>query len=160
MTNKHKHADVIKAWADGAEIEYRSISGRWLPASTPNWCVDCDYRVKPKPPIHRALKEAHAKGAVIQYYNRDDGVWTDTCANIPSWREDTQYRVKPKLYKLELELTEAEAFVLACKINNAYISQAHAPIPMVEYAPHGKILARGRDLYRKFDFEAMAAAFK
>ena len=160
MSNKHKHADVIKAWADGAEIEYRSISGRWLPASTLNWSVNCDYRVKPKPHIHQALKDAHAKGAVIQYYTKGDGVWRDTWANVPSWHEDTHYRVKPTTYKLELELTEAEAFVLACKINSSQVQASSAPVQLEKFAPNCDLRDIDRDLYHKFDFDAMAAAFE
>lgn len=45
----HKHAEVIKAWADGAEIEYRSngYTG-WCDATTPNWAEHLEYRVKRK----------------------------------------------------------------------------------------------------------------
>ena len=111
MSNKHKHADVIKAWADGAEIEYRSISGHWLPASTPTWCVS------------------------------------------------TEFRVKPKTYKLELELTEDEAFVLACKVNSTHVRAHNAPISMAKFAPNRQLQGISQDLYNKFDFKAMAAAF-
>lgn len=50
----HKHADLIKQWADGAEIQYYA-GGTWYStpnASTPggpSWCVDTEYRVKPAP---------------------------------------------------------------------------------------------------------------
>ena len=49
MSNKpHKHAEVIKAWADGAEIEFLSLSERtWEKASTPTWKDTTEYRVKP-----------------------------------------------------------------------------------------------------------------
>lgn len=49
MSNKpHKHAEVIKAWADGAEIEFRSLGGgTWQKASTPTWTNTTEYRVKP-----------------------------------------------------------------------------------------------------------------
>jgi hypothetical protein len=52
---KHKHAEVIKAWADGAEIEARFLrAGGWT-----NWRLqednfvwyqsNAEYRVKPEP---------------------------------------------------------------------------------------------------------------
>jgi hypothetical protein len=49
-TNKRtpqKHAEVIKAWADGAEIEFLS-AGVWLSAMpSPAWAPSTSYRVKP-----------------------------------------------------------------------------------------------------------------
>ena len=49
MSNKpHKHAKLIKAWADGAEIEYQSLGGgTWHKASTPTWGEGFEFRVKP-----------------------------------------------------------------------------------------------------------------
>ena len=46
----HKHAELIKAWADGAEIEYYDeCVKKWLHiCSTPFWSDDLKYRVKPQ----------------------------------------------------------------------------------------------------------------
>ena len=48
MNKPHVHAEVIKAWADGAEIEYFSCSYQcWMPiAKNSNWYPDVKYRVK------------------------------------------------------------------------------------------------------------------
>lgn len=47
---KHKHADLIKAWADGAEIEWLGINGNWCSISgTPAWSIETTYRIKPVP---------------------------------------------------------------------------------------------------------------
>ena len=43
----HRHAELIKAWADGAQIEYL-CGGQWYEVFTPSWEYD-GYRVKPKP---------------------------------------------------------------------------------------------------------------
>lgn len=44
---KHKHAELIKAWADGAEIEV--LKGEnWVYNSNPDWAPAHNYRVKPK----------------------------------------------------------------------------------------------------------------
>ena len=60
MTTRHKHADVIIAWANGAEIEYRShIDGGWVVASEPRWLENYEYRVKPV----KKYKVALIKGA-------------------------------------------------------------------------------------------------
>lgn len=48
MGTPHKHADMIKAWADGAEIECRQHNtNSWLPADSPGWANSSEYRIKP-----------------------------------------------------------------------------------------------------------------
>lgn len=46
----HKHAELIKAWADGAEIEYRDGQNPWrsLPVHG-DWEYFFEYRIKPQP---------------------------------------------------------------------------------------------------------------
>ena len=47
---KHKHAELIKAWADGAEIEVLTPStSEWKDVSEPLWIADQEYRIKPEP---------------------------------------------------------------------------------------------------------------
>lgn len=44
----HKHAALIKAWADGAEIEYwAEIERQWKHNSIPTW-TGRKYRIKPE----------------------------------------------------------------------------------------------------------------
>jgi hypothetical protein len=47
----HKHAEVIKAWADGAEIEAHNSLG-WHPLTSPypEWRGAISYRIKPASP--------------------------------------------------------------------------------------------------------------
>jgi hypothetical protein len=46
----HKHAELIKAWADGAEIEaFDSCIDEWVKASSPSWFHQIEYRIKPEP---------------------------------------------------------------------------------------------------------------
>lgn len=45
---RHKHADLIIAWANGAEIEYKR-NDCWVNILTPNWSNVDEYRVKPEP---------------------------------------------------------------------------------------------------------------
>lgn len=46
---RHKHADVIIAWANGAEIQsYGPTDGLWFPCSNPKWEEHVKYRVNPK----------------------------------------------------------------------------------------------------------------
>ena len=51
MSKPHKHAELIKQWADGAEIEwYNELHREWLDIKNPLWNRDRKYRVKPKKP--------------------------------------------------------------------------------------------------------------
>lgn len=46
---RHKHADIIHAWADGAEIQWRENSCMaWLDVDTPCFHSRYQYRIKPK----------------------------------------------------------------------------------------------------------------
>lgn len=51
---QHKHAELIKAWADGAEIQiYYADTGEWKDTSKDktgfNWYENLEYRIKPEP---------------------------------------------------------------------------------------------------------------
>ena len=47
---QHKWHKEIKAWADGAEIEFLStFTGNFERATTPDWDEDTQYRIKPQP---------------------------------------------------------------------------------------------------------------
>lgn len=54
---RHKHADLIIAWANGAEIQaYRD--GTWIDWDSPygpTWDPGILYRIKPKPPVKKYL---------------------------------------------------------------------------------------------------------
>lgn len=61
MTTPHKHADVIKAWADGATIQFLfkrldDSTAHWIDCADnfPAWEHTIEYRVKPAPlPVTR-----------------------------------------------------------------------------------------------------------
>jgi len=47
---RHKHADLICAWAKGAQIQYYdAIMCRWADDKNPKWLEDTNFRVKPEP---------------------------------------------------------------------------------------------------------------
>ena len=48
MKMPHKHAELIKAWADGAEIQYFD-GGEWWDTDGPSWAEEHTYRIKPEP---------------------------------------------------------------------------------------------------------------
>ena len=49
MNKQHKHAELIKAWADGAQIEFK-CGEEWLDfmSGTNNWHESMEYRIKPR----------------------------------------------------------------------------------------------------------------
>ena len=58
---RHKHADEIIAWANGAEIQiYVSKRGDWMWVDTcePMWLESAKYRIKPEP-----------KPDLVEYYS-------------------------------------------------------------------------------------------
>ena len=48
MKTPHIHAEFIKAWADGYEIEVLK-DDKWLVVPIPFWIEDHQYRIKPEP---------------------------------------------------------------------------------------------------------------
>lgn len=50
MTTPHKHAELIKAWADGAQIEFRvDRTCDWASVRAPVWEENFEYRIEPEP---------------------------------------------------------------------------------------------------------------
>lgn len=49
----HKHAEAIKAWADGATIQARDGIFEWTDIPNPTWQLNLEYRIKrePKPDV-------------------------------------------------------------------------------------------------------------
>lgn len=79
MGQRHKHADVVIAWANGAEIEARSSADRkWVVARNPTWWADVEYRVKPGKKYRVAL------------FNDNGNIYTST-ADTP---EDAEFYEK------------------------------------------------------------------
>lgn len=71
---KHKHADLIHAWADGAQIEVKNPSnGSWWDATPPAWDLDYEYRIKPEPKPDVVQERCIASWT---------GISTNLCPNI------------------------------------------------------------------------------
>ena len=45
---KHKHHDVIVAWANGAVVERKINLGEWHRVENPSFGIDYEYRIKPE----------------------------------------------------------------------------------------------------------------
>lgn len=57
--NRHKHYDLIVAWAEGAEIQWQEGVGRWTTTKRPSWSKYFNYRIKPDEEEVKALKEKY-----------------------------------------------------------------------------------------------------
>lgn len=57
----HKHADIIKAWADGAVIQYKNSLGSWVDYINPCWVDSNTYRIKPTNPNADKISEIEEK---------------------------------------------------------------------------------------------------
>jgi hypothetical protein len=72
---QHKWHKEIKAWADGAEIEYRTklygTWGNWMDDDNPTWNDKYEYRIKPQPKEPQYLY-------VWQPYDKENEVVMDT----------------------------------------------------------------------------------
>ncbi len=125
MRTPHKHAEVIKAWADGGVIERRCPGFDWEPCNAPIWELDNEYRVKPAefPPLPEgwtwhnpfdwtpeqfgvedgwrpAVREVECTGGVKDgwQWTWDDGDWSETAKWVIHKNEKTQaYRTKAPL---------------------------------------------------------------
>ena len=51
----HKHAEVIHAWADGAEVQMKWESAGWQDSTDPVWYPEWEYRIKPSEKVVRWL---------------------------------------------------------------------------------------------------------
>ena len=84
----HKHAELIKAWADGATIQIDRY-GKWEDITNPRWSSEFEYRIKPevKPdvvvvgiveipddmkPEHLHLASYKTKFRVSEHWERDN----------------------------------------------------------------------------------------
>jgi hypothetical protein len=82
MNKPRKHAELIKAWADGAEIEWFDTSDHhWKPSEMPCFADANQYRVKPPEFQHKWKKEIEAytlHGKEVQRRTREEGApWRD-----------------------------------------------------------------------------------
>ena len=124
MSTPHKHAALIHAWADGAEVESRSNANPgWDEDSFPSWTTHCEYRIKP----HRWQAEIDAQAAGVEVQGRCIGhvAWWPIEAHIDFDSPELEFRIKPEMLRFRLYKwrgLRTGAVVLSC------VSEAHAAI--------------------------------
>lgn len=65
---RHKHADLIHAWAEGAEIQLKRGNGSWVTVEKPDWLASLEYRIKPR------IVKREGWVNICQYNNRTNWV--------------------------------------------------------------------------------------
>lgn len=60
-----KHADIIKAWADGHQVEVHDGT-RWTPAPMPVWHSEQEYRIKP--PVLAFVMPTVIQGGKMKFF--------------------------------------------------------------------------------------------
>ena len=92
----HKHAEIIKAWADGADIQVYHID-KWMDVTCPVWLEAYKYRIKPepkKPPVFR-----------WKWAWEDDGEWYESAYFLTD-EEAADYYEGIEVVKLEYSKQE------------------------------------------------------
>lgn len=72
---KHKHAELIYAWADGAEIQYFDTD-EWYDAPFPSWDRSV-YRIKPAPKTDIVFERKVEAIAGLDFVS-----WTNSHSNL------------------------------------------------------------------------------
>lgn len=82
---RHKHCEVIKAWAEGAEIQSKD-NDRWMDTISPTWHPNNEYRIKPRTVKHEGwvniYREHSVEGTAILCCVHPTEEAAKTCAQI------------------------------------------------------------------------------
>lgn len=97
MTKPRKHAELIKAWADGAVIQYmNTIAGEWTDTmgNEPSWYDNVKYRVKPepKPDVSKFIGLYKSSG-----YHHTSGVYNKKEYIAKEHSDDPEFYLENKL---------------------------------------------------------------
>jgi hypothetical protein len=93
MNKPHKHAELIKQWADGAEIEVRrgyQSQCLWVEAQDINWDLRREYRIKPQPVECWVSLYSDSKFGGIYYTAQEARDWVLPEGRVVHMREVTE----------------------------------------------------------------------
>ena len=96
MGQRHKHADVIIAWAEGKDVQVWDFTqNAWGDVTTesPTWCECWKYRIKPPPKKYR-----------VALFKNDTSTYTNT-ADTP---EDAEFCEMPNFVRWLTDWIEYE----------------------------------------------------
>lgn len=94
---KHKHAELIKAWADGAIIQLKLGDDTWVDSvdNDPSWSVESEYRIKPEP------KPDVVKYLGTQIYGAGCGVLCNDLHTVNHWNNQLRLTFDGETGKLK-----------------------------------------------------------
>src|SRR5574337_1787543 len=100
MKTPHKHAELIKKWADDTSLKIQyNLRGRWIDISPPSWTEEYNYRIKPEVIRYRvALLENERNHYVLTTTENAEAVRITTNTKFIKWITDW----------IEVELDEVE----------------------------------------------------
>lgn len=84
-----KHFELIKAFADGEEIEFLEVDGTWKLTSSPCFVTETQYRIKPKPLERHYAQDVKSK-ACYPFSSEEDA--KKAVANWNSQMKSPRYR--------------------------------------------------------------------
>jgi hypothetical protein len=114
---KHKHYDIIVAWANGAKIQKRLAWGGWVDCNNPPWDCNEEYRINPNPVACPRCGKVHTCDPVDpdkilkeQAKKIADEIDTAVLSHLKTPRQISQERI---YYEREAEYCreEMEAFI-------------------------------------------------
>ena len=87
MGTPHKHAELIKAWADGAVIQYKQPLLGWRSVLHPSWSPNIEYRTKPTGITlkYRRYAAVVCEEPRVLCFRGDCGVDPEACDNFIAW---------------------------------------------------------------------------
>ena len=99
---KHKHYEMIVAWAEGKQIQIQDIDGMWSDMQYPAWGLGSEYRIKPepRPQWQQDLIDAAKAGKVVEIKSIDE--WVLSSVNTYFDKNDfgdgeqEHYRIRPE----------------------------------------------------------------
>ena len=95
MTTRHKHADFIIAWANGATIQRQiAYENTWCDDIYPTWSTQCDYRIKPETIKYR-----------VALYKQDGDSW---CGFVTSHTQEKTVQSCNSFYRWLTDWIEVE----------------------------------------------------
>lgn len=81
---KHKHSELIHAWADGAEIQFK-FNGKWLDKANDGWDASREYRIKPEKKVIRYRRFLHDDNLGIRVECLPDIQTFSTVDEVEAW---------------------------------------------------------------------------
>jgi hypothetical protein len=76
---RHKHADVIIAWANGEDVEYKAGKD-WYNVINPVWDEEMEYRIKPKIVKREGWVNVYKNNRLLFIYESKKDADTAECA--------------------------------------------------------------------------------